>query len=92
MLIGEKSNLQKEIQEDFRDSSLSHVLAISGMHVSYVILGITFVISKVKFSKKNVENSNNFNSIIFHYSYRKNSFCNKSMLYEFVYYFGKFTS
>ena len=52
MLIGEKSNLQKEIQEDFRDSSLSHVLAISGMHVSYVMLGITFVISKVKFSKK----------------------------------------
>ena len=52
MLIGEKSNLQKEIQEDFRDSSLSHVLAISGMHVSYVMLGVTFVISKIKFSKK----------------------------------------
>lgn len=52
MLIGEKSNLQKEIQEDFRDSSLSHVLAISGMHVSYVMLGITFLISKIKFSKK----------------------------------------
>lgn len=52
ILIGEKSNLKKEIQEDFRDSSLSHVLAISGMHVSYVILGITFVISKIKLSKK----------------------------------------
>lgn len=52
MLIGEKSNLQKEIQEDFRDSSLSHVLAISGMHVSYVMIGITFVINKLKFSKK----------------------------------------
>ena len=52
MIIGEKSNLQKEIQEDFRNSSLSHVLAISGMHVSYVMLGITFIISKVKFSKK----------------------------------------
>ena len=52
MLIGEKSNLQKEIQKDFRDSSLSHVLAISGMHVSYVMLGITFLISKIKFSKK----------------------------------------
>lgn len=52
MLIGEKSNLQKEIQKDFRDSSLSHVLAISGMHVSYVMIGITFVINKLKFSKK----------------------------------------
>ncbi len=52
MLIGDKSNLPKEIQEDFRNSSLSHILAISGMHVSYVMLGITFLISKMKFSKK----------------------------------------
>ena len=52
ILIGNKSNLQKEIQEDFKNSSLSHVLAISGMHVSYVMLGITFAISKIKFSKK----------------------------------------
>lgn len=52
MLIGDKSNLPKEIQEDFRNSSLSHILAISGMHVAYVMLGITFLISKMKFSKK----------------------------------------
>lgn len=52
MLIGDKSNLPKEIQEDFRNSSLSHILAISGMHVSYVMLGITVLISKMKFSKK----------------------------------------
>ena len=52
MLIGDKSNLPKEIQEDFRNSSLSHILAISGMHVAYVMLGITFIISKMKFSKK----------------------------------------
>lgn len=52
ILIGNKNNLQKEIQEDFRNSSLSHVLAISGMHVSYIILGITFVINKMKFNKK----------------------------------------
>lgn len=52
ILIGNKSNLQKEIQEDFRNSSLSHVLAISGMHISYIMLGITFVINKMKFNKK----------------------------------------
>ena len=52
ILIGNKNNLQKEIQEDFRNSSLSHVLAISGMHVSYIMLGITFVINKMKFNKK----------------------------------------
>lgn len=52
ILIGNKNNLQKEIQEDFRNSSLSHVLAISGMHVSYIMLGITFVINKMKFNKR----------------------------------------
>lgn len=34
---------QKEI---FSDASLSHILAISGMHVSYVSIGISFILKK----------------------------------------------
>ena len=37
LLIGDKSNIEDEMSESFRDSSLSHVLAISGMHVVYII-------------------------------------------------------
>ena len=33
-------------------SSLSHILAVSGMHVSYIILGITYIVSNAKIHKK----------------------------------------
>jgi len=52
ILIGDKSNLSDEIQENFRNSNLSHMLAISGAHVSYIILGFTFILNKVKVGKK----------------------------------------
>lgn len=52
ILLGNDDNLENEIKESFRDSSLSHLLAVSGMHVSYVILGISIILSKLKFSKK----------------------------------------
>lgn len=52
ILLGSDDNLEKEIKESFRDSSLSHLLAVSGMHVSYFVLGISIVLSKLKFPKK----------------------------------------
>lgn len=52
ILLGSDDNLENEIKESFRDSSLSHLLAVSGMHVSYVILGVSIVLSKLKFPKK----------------------------------------
>ncbi len=42
ILIG-KSIRNDNIKENFRNSNLSHILAISGMHVSYVILGINLM-------------------------------------------------
>ena len=51
ILIGDKEGIEKEVQENFRDSNLSHMLAVSGAHVSYVILGITYVLKKVKVNK-----------------------------------------
>ena len=53
ILIGDKENLEKGIKEDFKNSSLSHILAVSGMHVSYIMMGIGFCVSKIKVSKKN---------------------------------------
>lgn len=52
ILIGKKENLEKEVQDTFKNSSLSHMLAISGMHVSYVIMGVGFLIEKTKIGKK----------------------------------------
>lgn len=52
LLLGEKSKLSENIQEDFKKSNLSHMLAISGAHVSYILLGLDFFLQKLKTSKK----------------------------------------
>jgi len=45
ILLGDKSILTDDVKNDFKDSNLSHILAISGMHVSYVIFGIQFILN-----------------------------------------------
>ena len=52
ILLGEKGNISEQITESFKTSSLSHILAVSGMHVSYIILGITYIVSNAKIHKK----------------------------------------
>lgn len=52
ILLGNDASLEDEIKENFRDSSLSHLLAVSGMHVSYVIFGISIMLSKLKLPNK----------------------------------------
>lgn len=52
ILLGDSSNLDDEIKNKFKDSSMSHVLAISGMHVSYVIIGVQAVLNKIINSRK----------------------------------------
>lgn len=52
ILIGERDNIQENIIESFKTANLSHILAVSGAHTSYIILGITYIISKSKTPKK----------------------------------------
>ena len=53
ILIGDKEAIEEEMQESFRDSNLTHMLAVSGAHVSYLLLGISFLMIKTKlFHKK----------------------------------------
>lgn len=52
ILLGDSSNLNDEIKDNFKNSSMSHVLAISGMHVSYVVIGVKFILDKFINSKK----------------------------------------
>ena len=51
-LIGEKNNIDKETIEYFRDSSLIHMLCVSGSHVSYIAIGIQAVFLKLCDRKK----------------------------------------
>lgn len=52
LLIGDTDEIDEETKEDFRNSNLTHMLAVSGLHVSYVLLGVNYIITKVKIHKK----------------------------------------
>lgn len=52
LLIGNKSELDENIIEDFQNASISHILAISGLHISFIIMGINFILEKIINSKK----------------------------------------
>lgn len=51
VLVGDKTSLEKEIKDSFRISNLSHMLAISGAHFSFIIMFCTFVIKRLKFKR-----------------------------------------
>ena len=41
IMLGDKENLSEDIQQNFRDSNIAHILAVSGIHITYIIFGIT---------------------------------------------------
>jgi len=47
MLIGNKTHLDPSLKESFRDSGLSHTMAVSGSHVAYILVPLYFLFSKI---------------------------------------------
>ena len=52
LILGNKTTIDEEIQENFKNSSMSHILAVSGMHIAYVILGINIIFKNLIGKKK----------------------------------------
>ncbi len=52
LLLGETDDIQEDIKENFQISNISHVLAISGMHIGYIIMGISLLCSKLLGKRK----------------------------------------
>ena len=52
ILIGYDDNLSENIEESFRKSSLTHLLAVSGAHIAYIIVGVSFLFKKLKIPKR----------------------------------------
>ena len=46
LILGDTSNLSDKIKEDFQIVSISHILAISGTHITYIITGATIFLNK----------------------------------------------
>ena len=51
LLFGIKTNLDDEIQQQFKDFGILHVLAVSGMHVVLLFSTISYVLRKLRLSK-----------------------------------------
>lgn len=69
ILIGYKDYIQEDIIENFKISSLSHILAVSGAHISYLIIRNSINVSKNTSSKaKSKYNYNNINYSIYVYN------------------------
>lgn len=52
LLLGDKTEILEETKQNFQNSNLSHILAISGMHVVYVSLGVKFLLNLVTKNQK----------------------------------------
>lgn len=46
MLLGEKSGLSEEISDLYKNSGISHILAISGLHVSMIGMGLFYLLRR----------------------------------------------
>ncbi len=41
VMLGYTDEIDDETKQDFSNSNISHVLAVSGMHISYIIILVT---------------------------------------------------
>ena len=52
LLLGDDDNIDKDIEESFKISSLSHILAVSGMQVTYIIAAMSFIFNNILGKRK----------------------------------------
>ena len=47
ILLGYTDNISEDVKENFNETNISHILAVSGMHVGYLILFCMFVFDRL---------------------------------------------
>ncbi|MGI6778171.1 MAG: DNA internalization-related competence protein ComEC/Rec2 [Acetivibrionales bacterium] len=52
MLIGYREGLNEEIQGVFSDSGLTHIMAVSGANIAFIIFPMLFVLKKLRINNK----------------------------------------
>ena len=48
LIVGDRSHISSEVEDNFKKANLMHMLAISGAHFSYVILMATFISNRLQ--------------------------------------------
>ena len=54
ILIGDREKISDKTEEDFKKSNLTHLLAVSGSHITYIIVALTSVIGKANRKISNI--------------------------------------
>ncbi|MBR0235968.1 MAG: ComEC/Rec2 family competence protein [Clostridia bacterium] len=54
MTLGDKSRLTDEMKLDFRRAGASHVLAVSGLHLSVIVIALRYLLHGIGKKKRNV--------------------------------------
>lgn len=52
LLLGDISGIDEDVQEEFKISNLSHILAVSGMQVNYIIIAVEWTFNKILGKRK----------------------------------------
>lgn len=52
LLLGKKDAISEENIKSFKLSNMSHILSVSGMHTSYIILGLTYLLTYIPRRKR----------------------------------------
>ena len=47
LILGDTTTLEEELKEKFQIANISHVLAVSGMHIIYIVIGIEVIFKKL---------------------------------------------
>ena len=51
-MLGKTQEIDETNKENFRNASMAHILAISGMHITYIIIGVNLTINKLLGKRK----------------------------------------
>lgn len=46
LILGDTTALEEELKEKFQVANISHILAVSGMHIIYIVMGIEMIFKK----------------------------------------------
>ena len=52
LILGDKENISEETEENFEITNLSHILAVSGMHITYLVIGMQILFQKLAGKRK----------------------------------------
>lgn len=50
-LFGDKTHIESEIKESFSVTGIAHLLAVSGLHVGFIVTFISYILKKLKTNK-----------------------------------------